>query len=107
MSSKVYYQKIKRHPKDERKYSQITLLIKFKDPEYKEHLQLNYKKKATQFLKWAKNLKKHFSRKDLQIANSNMKRCSKSVVIKKMQIKVARRYHFEPMGMATTMKKKK
>ena len=104
-TTKETISKVKRQPSDWEKIiaNETTdkgLISKI----YKQLLQLNSRKINDPIKKWAKEPNRYFSKEDMQMANKHMKRCSTSLIIKKMQIKTTMKYHLTLVRMAIIKK---
>jgi hypothetical protein len=61
---------------------------------------LNLQRISIPMKKWARELNRELSKEEVQMASKYMKKCSTSLVIKEMQIKITLRFHLTLLRMA-------
>ena len=92
-TTKETISKVKRKPREWEKIANEATDKELVSKIYKQLLQLSSRKINDPIKKWAKELNRHFSKENIQMANQHMKRSSTSLIIRELQIKTTMRYH--------------
>ena len=104
-TAKEIISKVKRQPSEWKKIIANETLDKgLISKIYKQLIELNTRKTNNPMQKWEKDLNRHFSKEDTQMANKHVKRCSILLIIRETQITTTMRYHLTPIRMAIIKK---
>jgi hypothetical protein len=68
---------------------------------YRELQKLNSPKINDPMKNWGNELKRAFSKDEVQMAKKHMKKCSSPLALKEMEIKITLRFHLTPVRIAT------
>ena len=87
-TEKEIISKVKRQPSEWEKIIAIETTNKgLFSKIYKHLIKLNARKTNNTIKKWGKDLNRHFSKEDIQMADKHMKRCMTSLIIQMREIK--------------------
>ena len=86
-TTKETISKVKRQPSEWEKIANEATDKELISKMYMQLMQLNIRKINDPVKKWTKELKRHFSKEDIQMANKHMKRCSTSLISEKRKSK--------------------
>ena len=104
-TTKENINKIKRQPTEWETIFADTPGTELMPKIYNKLTKLNTKKIPIK--KWTKDLDRHYSKEDIQMASRHMKICSVLQIIREVQIKTTMRYHLTPVRTAIISKSTK
>jgi hypothetical protein len=84
------------HRKGEKFFQQVNR--QKMNRKYRKFKKLRNPKINDPMKKWAKELKRDFSKEEVQMAKTHMKKCSASLAIKEKKIKIILRFHLTPVN---------